>query len=163
MTCIAINWILSVPQRPMCERLGPKVVLLGDGRTFRRWSLVGDPEATGVCPCRGSKDLSPFLLFCFFSWGEQFALPQSPHHCLQHTHRRLKAMGIPDHGLEPLKPRAKITVSLYEVIISGILLWWQEADCHRYCPCLQVAYDLEGWKTCRHIIIMCVKRGVTSQ
>lgn len=35
----------------------------------------------------------------------------------------LKEMRLPHHGLEPLKPRAKINF-LSSCVISGILLWW---------------------------------------
>jgi hypothetical protein len=54
-----------------------------------------------------------FLPFTSCPWGEQFALSHVPHHCyLASPMRNLKAIGVPSHGMKPLKLRAKETFSL---------------------------------------------------
>lgn len=45
----AMNFIWNVPNRSMCSRLGPQsgtIPQLEDGRTFKRWGLVGDIQVT---------------------------------------------------------------------------------------------------------------------
>jgi hypothetical protein len=52
---------------PCDKGLFPRVLLLGDGRTFKRWSLMGGLQVIGTMPLKKRWDPSPFLFPVFTS------------------------------------------------------------------------------------------------
>lgn len=65
---LVIAWIWNVLQRHRSWRLGLEPLVLGEGGTFRRWSLGGGSWVTGACPERGYH----FLLLFAISWLPRF-------------------------------------------------------------------------------------------
>jgi hypothetical protein len=65
---IADCYSLDVECSPkvLCVKgLFPRVALLGDSGTFRRWGIMNGPEVMGGVPLKRTVGSGPSFLFCF--------------------------------------------------------------------------------------------------
>jgi hypothetical protein len=90
--------------------------------------LAGRRRSLGTWLGRLYLVLSPFPSLCFLAavkWAASATEPGSSRHDVP-SHLRSKAMDPDDHGLNPLKPWAKINPSSLKLFMSGILSQGQE-------------------------------------
>jgi hypothetical protein len=112
------------------------VVLVGSDVDCWEVGPVGGPWVIGMYPLRGLWSSGPSFSFASWSRGEQFVpLPRSlplPSAMLSRSPKQHISFILDwilyDH--EPKQP-----FSLYKLIVSGILLWWHEADQHMSVCC----------------------------
>lgn len=79
----------------------------------------GSLRVAGGMPSKGTARPRPFLSLSHFLPEVRGSAVPRAHHDVLPRHRS-KATGPSDHGLDRLKPGAKINLSLYELINLGI-------------------------------------------
>lgn len=103
---LAMIWV-NVPQRPMWQSYGHQpLVLLGGGRTYKRWGFVEEPKSLWVCLWGVILVFQPLFLHpvCFSAttrWAAFFVIP-SQHGALRCS--RLKSRGPNNRGPNSPEP-----------------------------------------------------------
>lgn len=131
----ATPWCQMLPKGLWVRGLVSRVTLLWGGGAVRRQGWGKSLDNWGILS-EGIMGLRSHLLCFSVIKGEFCPATCCPPLSFRTPTWVLKEMGLPNHGLEPLKPRAKINF-LSSCVISGILLWLGELPNTNSGPMLQ--------------------------
>lgn len=114
--------ILCGSQRTINLRLDcQRMVLWGDGGTFRKWGLGEGKQVTGGGSLVGIFGSLSHSLLPGYHVVEMFPLPQASHHDALCGHRPQKHSGYKEPWAATSHPRSQNNLSSCKSIFSGVL------------------------------------------